>query len=66
MTAVKLCLPGHLTRAASWVQAPVAVPQSADVGLLVEAEVGPLRQQLQQAHAQLAAQQLQIQVGGAA
>ena len=61
--AANLRLTGHLTRAASWVQAPVAVPQSADVGLLVEAEVGPLRQQLQQAHEQLAAQQLQIQVG---
>ena len=60
--AVKLRLTGHLTRAASWVQAQLAVPQSPDVGLLVEAEVAPLRRQLKQAHEQLAAQQLQIQV----
>ena len=44
-------------------QAQDGVPQSADVGLLVEAEVAALRQQLKQAHEQLAAQQLQIQVG---
>ena len=50
-------------RAPSWVQASAAVPPSADVGLLFEAEVGPLQKQLQQAHEQLAAQQLQIQVG---
>ena len=63
MVAVKLRLTGHLTRAAPWVQATVAVPQSADAGLLLEAEAAPLRQQLQQAHEQLTAQQLQIQVG---
>ena len=42
-------------------QAPGAVP--ADVGLLVDAEGAPLWRQLQEAHEQLAAQKLQIQVG---